>query len=228
MSEQSSYEHKTSSSPIRPTHETGRYMDDVDTAPEDYKPDLRNTDAPSLAWDRNLPDEVSRKATPLYVHEVIESEQFLRQLRSDPELELNSSLFGDLDEDAIYEWYQHEGNWTNRLIHGDSAQIMASLAAKEHLAGKVQMVYFDPPYGISFNSTMQVDASNRATNQSNTKGLSPEPEMVRVFRDTYKRGIHDYLDAIRVNLTLSRSLLAEDGSLFYRLVPRISTEWRSC
>ena len=115
MSEQSSYEHKNSSSPIRPTHETGRYMDDVDTAPVDYKPDLRNSAAPRLAWDRNLPDEVSKKATPLYVHEVIESEQFLRQLKSDPELSLNSSLFGDLDEDAIYEWYQHEGNWTNRL-----------------------------------------------------------------------------------------------------------------
>lgn len=180
MSEQNSYEHKTSSSTIRPTHETGRYMDDADTAPVDYKPDLRNADAPRLAWDRNLPDQVSKKATPLYVHEVIESEQFLRQLKSEPELSLSSSLFGDLDEDAIYEWYQHEGNWTNRLIHGDSAQIMASLAAKEHLAGKVQMVYFDPPYGISFNSTMQVDASNRSSNQSSTKGLSPEPEMVGV------------------------------------------------
>lgn len=217
MSEQSSYEHKASSNPIRPTHETGRYMDDGDTAPVEYKPDLRNSETPRLAWDRNLPDEVSKKATPLYVHEVIESEQFLRQLKSDPELSLNSSLFGDLDEDAIYEWYQHEGNWTNRLIHGDSVQIMASLAAKEHLAGKVQMVYFDPPYGISFNSTMQVDASNRTTGQSNTKGLSPEPEMVRVFRDTYKRGIHDYLDSIRVNLTLARSLLKEDGSVFFQI-----------
>ena len=216
MSEQNSYEHKTSSSPLRPTHETGRYMDDVDTAPVDYKPDVRSADAPRLAWDRNLPDEVSKKATPLYVHEVIESEQFLRQLKRDPELSLNSSLFGDLDEDAIYEWYQHQGNWTNRLIHGDSAQIMASLATKERLAGKVQMVYFDPPYGISFNSTMQVDASNRSKSQSE-KGLSPEPEMVRVFRDTYKRGIHDYLDAIRANLTLSRSLLTNDGSLFLQI-----------
>lgn len=192
-------------------------MDDVDTAPIDYKPGLRNADAPRLAWDRNLPDQVSKKATPLYVHEVIESEQFLSQLKSDQELSLNSSLFGDLDEDAIYEWYQHEGNWTNRLIHGDSAQIMASLAEKEHLTGKVQMVYFDPPYGISFNSTMQVDASNRSSNQSNTKGLSPEPEMVRVFRDTYKRGIHDYLDAIRVNLTLARALMTENGSLFLQI-----------
>lgn len=192
-------------------------MDDVDTAPVDYKPDLRNTNSPRLAWDRQQPDQVIKKATPLYVHEVIESEQFLSQLKSEPDLALNSSLFGDLDDDAIYEWYQHEGNWTNRLIHGDSAQIMASLAAKEHLTGKVQMVYFDPPYGISFNSTMQVDASSRTTGRSGVKGLSPEPEMVRVFRDTYKRGIHDYLDSIRVNLTLARSLLAEEGSIFLQI-----------
>ena len=218
MSEQNSYEHKSSSSKVRPTHETGRFMDDVDTTPINYEPDLRNSDAPRLAWDRQQPDQVSKKATPLYVHEVIESEQFLRQLKSDPEVTLSSSLFGDLDEDAKYEWYQHEGNWTNRLIHGDSAQIMASLAAKDHLNGKVQMVYFDPPYGISFNSTMQVDASNRPTrNRSNTREMSPEPEMVRVFRDTYKRGIHDYLDAIRTNVSLARSLLSEEGSLFFQI-----------
>ncbi|MCY4656361.1 MAG: site-specific DNA-methyltransferase [Gammaproteobacteria bacterium] len=192
-------------------------MDDRDTAPIDYIPELRNSNTPRLAWDRKQPDQVSKKATPLYVHEVIESEQFLRQLQREPDLALSSSLFGDLEEDAIYEWYEHEGNWTNRLIHGDSAQILASLAAKEHLTGKVQMVYFDPPYGISFNSTMQVDASNRTSKQTNTKGLSPEPEMVRVFRDTYRRGIHDYLDSIRANLTLARSLLSDDGSLFLQI-----------
>ena len=217
MSDQNSYEHKTSSNRLRPTDETGRYMDHGDTEPVDYKPELRGAYAPRLAWDRNLPDQVSKKATPLYIHEVIESEQFLRQLKSDQESILSSSLFGDLDEEAIYEWYQHAGSWTNRLIHGDSAQIMASLAEKERLTEKVQMVYFDPPYGISFNSTMQVDASNRSSNQSNVKGLSPEPEMVRVFRDTYKRGIHDYLDSIRANLTLARSLLSDDGSLFLQI-----------
>ena len=217
MSDNKSYEHTSSWTPVRPTQETGRYMDDVDTTPVDYKPDLRNSNTPKLAWDREKPAQVSKRATPLYVHEVIESEQFLRQLKRDPDLALRSSLFADLDEEAIYEWYQHQGNWTNRLIHGDSAQIMASLATKEHLTGQVQMVYFDPPYGISFNSTMQVDASNRASGSSNSRGLSPEPEMVRVFRDTYKRGIHDYLDAIRANSILARSLLREDGSFFLQI-----------
>ena len=218
MSNSSSYEHKASTNPVRPTHETGRFMDDKDTEPIHYEPNIRNTDTPRLAWDRELPDKVSKRATPLYVHEVIESEQFAKQLEGDPDLALNSSLFGDLDDDAKYEWYQHQGNWTNRLIHGDSAQIMASLAVKENFIGKVQMVYFDPPYGISFNSTMQVDATNRyAARSGGGGGLSPEPEMVRVFRDTYKRGIHDYLDAIRVNAILARSLLAETGSFFLQI-----------
>lgn len=166
MSDNKSYEHQSSTNPVRPTHETSRFMDDADTEPVNFEPDVRNAESPRLAWDRAAPDQVTKKATPLYVHEVIESEQFLRQLERDPDLSLSKSLFGDLEEDAIYEWYQHQGNWTNRLIHGDSSQIMASLATKEHLTGKVQMVYFDPPYGISFDSTMQVDASKRSAVKS--------------------------------------------------------------
>ena len=217
MSGGESYRHSSSSSPVRPTQETERYMGSEDKTPVVYVPELHSAGAPRLAWDRQKDERLTKKATPLYVHEVIESEQFLKQLERDPEIQLRSSLFEDLEEDAIYEWYQHQGNWTNRLIHGDSARIMASLAAKENLVGKVQMVYYDPPYGISFNSTMQVDASNRNTSNAKREDLSPEPEMVRVFRDTYKRGIHDYLDAIRENVTLARTLLADEGSFFLQI-----------
>ena len=216
MSEPGSYKHESSKSPVRPTQETERYMEEKDKAPIAFKPDVHNADAPRLAWDRKKDDQVSKKATPLYVHEVIESSQFLKQLQRNPDLQLKSSLFEDLEEDAVYEWYKHQGNWMNRLIHGDSASVMASLAAKEHLVGKVQMVYYDPPYGISFNSTMQVDASSR-TSGDKKEAVSPEPEMVRVFRDTYKRGIHDYLDSIRENVILARSLLAETGSFFLQI-----------
>lgn len=217
MSNPDSYEHSSSSNPIRPTQETERYMREEDKSPIDYQPDIRNAEAPRLAWDRQKDDQLSKKATPLYIHEVIEPKQFLKQLERDPEIALHSSLFEDLEDEAIYEWYQHQGNWMNRLIHGDSARIMASLAAKENLVGKVQMVYYDPPYGISFNSTMQVDASNRGASNAKKEDLSPEPELVRVFRDTYKRGIHDYLDSIRENVTLARSLMADEGSFFLQI-----------
>ena len=216
MSEPGSYKHESSKSPVRPTQETERYMAEKDKAPIAFNPDIHNADAPRLAWDRKKDDQISKKATPLYVHEVIESSQFLKQLQRNPDLQLKSSLFEDLEDDAVYEWYKHQGNWMNRLIHGDSASVMASLAAKEHLVGKVQMVYYDPPYGISFNSTMQVDASSR-TSGDKKEAVSPEPEMVRVFRDTYKRGIHDYLDSIRENVVLARSLLAETGSFFLQI-----------
>ena len=217
MSDRDSYKHTSSSSPVRPTQETERYMSDEDRTPIHYEPEIRSAEAPRLAWSRQKSDKVAKKATPLYIHEVIESEQFLKQLERNEEVRLSSSLFDDLEEDAVYEWYQHQGNWMNRLIHGDSARIMASLAAKEDMVGKVQMVYFDPPYGISFNSTMQVDASKRNTSNAKKEDLSPEPEMVRVFRDTYKRGIHDYLDCIRENVTLARSLLSNEGSLFLQI-----------
>ena len=216
MSEPGSYKHESSKSPVRPTQETERYMEEKDKAPIAFKPDIHNADAPMLAWDRKKDDQISKKATPLYVHEVIESSQFLKQLQRNSDLQLKSSLFEDLEDDAVYEWYKHQGNWMNRLIHGDSASVMASLAAKEKLVGNVQMVYYDPPYGISFNSTMQVDASSTNAGSKN-EGLSPEPEMVRVFRDTYKRGIHDYFDTMRENMILARSLLSDKGSFFLQI-----------
>ena len=125
-------------------------------------------------------------------------------------------MLDGLDEDAVYESYQHKMGWTNRLIHGDSAQIMSSLASREDMAGEVQMVYFDPPYGISFKSTMQVATTSRQGSERKEE-MSGEPEMLRTFRDTYKRGIHDYLDGIRENAVLARELLAQTGSMFLQI-----------
>ena len=170
-----------------------------------------------MAWERKKPDQITRKAGPLYIHEKIDPAVFLEQLRGE-QIRLGDefSLFAGLDDDSIYESYQHAGSWSNRLIHGDSGQIMSSLATKEDMVGKVQMVYFDPPYGISFQSTMQVNTKNRS-NPVNVKGISADPEMMRVFRDTYQRGIHDYLDGIRENVILARDLLADSGSIYLQI-----------
>ena len=208
------YEHKSASRTNPPTQETERFMDDEDRNPEHFSPSLRDSIEPRLAWTRNRPETPQRSAGPLYIQEFIQPAEFIKQLEKTDENGDSLGLFSDLPDEARYEWYQHTSSWVNRLIQGDSAQIMASLAVKEGMEGKVQMVYFDPPYGISFNSNMQVDATSR---ESKSAMCPQEPEMVRMFRDTYKRGIHDYLDVIRENLALARSLLTDSGSLFLQI-----------
>ena len=218
------YEHQGQKRSNIPTQEGEKYMNDKDREAIPYEPDVRYAEAPRLAWIREKPDQVRREAGPLYIHEKVEPSAFLNQLKEEEKLLIYSMFDDDLPEHAKYEWYQHKGNWSNRIIHGDSAQIMTSLATREQMEGQVQMVYFDPPYGISFKSTMQVD-TRKNENPDKVEGISPEPEMCATFRDTYKRGIHDYLDTIRENSILARSLLAESGSFFLQIgrenMPRI-------
>ena len=212
------YTYETDSRPNLPTQETSAFMADEDREPSIFEPDIHESDTPTLSWRRKKPDQVRREATPLYIQEIIEPSRFLKQLGRTDENGNELGLFASLKDEEHYEWYQHSGRWYNRLIHGDSAQIMASLAEKEGMVGKVQMVYFDPPYGISFNSNMQVDAAKRSTSTSGSSSqITHEPEMARTFRDTYRRGIHDYLDSIRENVVLARSLLADSGSLFLQI-----------
>ncbi len=212
-----SYKHNTSKRLNNPTQETERFLTEDDKRVIQYEPDLRDADVPQLAWQRSKPATPSKKAGPLYIHEKIDPSVFLEQLEGNrTQLGRQLNLFQNLPEDAHYECYQHSGGWSNRLIHGDSAQIMASLAAKENMQGKVQMIYFDPPYGISFDSNMQIRTDNKNT-PAGTGAVSHEPEMLRVFRDTYKNGIHDYLDGIRENAILARDLLAESGSFFLQI-----------
>ena len=214
------YKHRGSTRPNNPTQETERFLDESDKKSVQYEPNIREVEAPRLAWKRTKPDSFSRKAGPLYIHEKIDPSVFLEQLEGKlNNLSQTLMLFPNLPEEAIFECYRYSGGWSNRLIHGDSAQIMASLASKENLEGQVQMVYFDPPYGISFNSNMQVQTNSisQPKKGGGRAGVSPEPEMVRVFRDTYKNGIHDYLDGIRENAVLARNLLTESGSIFLQI-----------
>ena len=129
-------------------------------------------------------------------------------------------LFSDFNglpsPDAAYERYQHSANWSNRLIHGESARVMASLLARENMAGRVQMIYFDPPYGIGYRSNFQVSVNNRETPEK-AEGRPHDTRTIRAFRDTYERGIHSYLDLTREKCILMRELLTESGSLFMQI-----------
>jgi adenine-specific DNA-methyltransferase len=115
------------------------------------------------------------------------------------------------------EFYQHDQNWTNRMILGDSLQVMASLAEREGLRGKVQCIYLDPPYGIKFNSNFQWSTTSRDVKDGKADHITREPEQVKAFRDTWRDGIHSYLTYLRDRLTVARDLLTESGSIFVQI-----------
>ena len=130
-------------------------------------------------------------------------------------------LFADFngldDPEARTEFYQHDQHWSNRMILGDSLSVMASLAEREGLRGKVQCIYFDPPYGIKFNSNWQVSTLSRDVKDGKIADVSREPEQIKAFRDTWKDGIHSYLTYLRDRLTVARELLADSGSIFVQI-----------
>lgn len=164
-------------------------------------------------------------APPLYIQEKIHPKAIIddltRQTKARRETEADvPDLFHDFNgiaPEARTEFYQHDQNWSNRFILGDSLQVMASLAEREGLRGQVQCIYFDPPYGIKFNSNWQVSTRSRDVKDGKIEEISREPEQVRAFRDTWKDGIHSYLTYLRDRLTAMRDLLTESGSLFVQI-----------
>ena len=151
----------------------------------------------------------------LHIHERVSPQAILRvAARQD----IEPSLFGD-PQQAYHEavqFYRHEIPWTNRLILGDSLQVMTSLSRREDLAGKVQMMYIDPPYGIKFRSNFQPEIGNREV-KDGEKDLTREPEMVKAYRDTWHLGIHSYLSYLRDRLIVAKELLTDSGSLFVQI-----------
>ncbi len=164
---------------------------------------------------------------PIYVQEKIHPKAIIADLQrraalrrsavSDAGPDLFADFNGIPDPEARLEFYQHDQHWSNRMILGDSLQVMASLAEREGLRGKVQCIYFDPPYGIKFNSNWQVSTQTRDVKDGKREDLSREPEQVKAFRDTWKDGIHSYLTYIRDRLTVARELLTDSGSIFVQI-----------
>lgn len=164
----------------------------------------------------------------LYRHEHIAPETLIKNLykvteTASPQMDLFSvnELFGNaLDKDEIEkvsEYYQHHDGWTNRLVQGDSHLVMASLLEREGMAGQVQSIFFDPPYGIKYGGNWQIKLNNRDVKDGNDEALTGEPEQIKAFRDTWELGIHSYLSYLRDRLLIAKELLAESGSCFVQI-----------
>ncbi len=193
--------------------------------------DRRNRDLdPQLVWrgkDEKDWSDLVVHAPPLYIQEKVQPKVLIDDLlretreREHDAGETTADLFADFNGipkgvDKT-EFYQHDQNWSNRMILGDSLQVMASLAEREGLRGKVQCVYFDPPYGIKFNSNFQWSTTSRDVKDGNVAHITREPEQVKAFRDTWRDGVHSYLTYLRDRLTVARDLLTDSGSIFVQI-----------
>lgn len=154
----------------------------------------------------------------LHVHERIDPNTIIQTVKKEHDDGGQLSLFAEKKplREAI-DFYKHKEGWTNRLIAGDSLLVMNSLLEKEGMAGKVQMVYFDPPYGIKYGSNFQPFVNKRDVKDGKDDDLSAEPEMIKAFRDTWELGIHSYLTYLRDRLLLARELLSDSGSVFVQI-----------
>jgi adenine-specific DNA-methyltransferase len=191
----------------------------------------RNRDLdPQLVWrGKDMQDwsDLVVHAPPLYIQEKVHPKALIDDLLktaregAHEQGQSTADLFSDFNgipkgADKT-EFYQHDQNWTNRMILGDSLQVMASLAEREGLRGKVQCIYFDPPYGIKFNSNFQWSTTSRDVKDGKADHITREPEQVKAFRDTWRDGIHSYLTYLRDRLTVARDLLTDSGSIFVQI-----------
>ncbi len=177
---------------------------------------------PQLVWrgkDEQDGEDLVVDAPPIYIQEKIAPQVLIENLRrsaSQPELDLFADFDGLSGWEAV-EYYQHDANWSNRMILGDSLQVMGSLAEKENLRGKVQMIYIDPPYGIRFGSNWQATTGKRDVKDGKVEDTTREVEQIKAFRDTWELGVHSYLAYLRDRLVVARDLLTESGSVFVQI-----------
>jgi adenine-specific DNA-methyltransferase len=203
------------------------YQDPLKVAYERRNRDLD----PQLVWrgkDQQDWSDLVVNAPPIYVQEKVHPKFLIDDLmrrreskragldRGD-QFDLFADFNGLPDTGAKTEFYQHDAHWSNRMILGDSLQVMASLDEREGLRGKVQCIYFDPPYGIKFNSNFQWSTTSRDVKDGDRTQITREPEQVKAFRDTWRDGIHSYLTYLRDRLTVARDLLTESGSIFVQI-----------
>ena len=227
--------HQDASRPNIPTAEHEPVMAEDDRTPIAVAYARRNRDLdPQLVWrgkDQQNWSDLVVQAPPLFIQEKIHPQALINDLlrhsktaeaermarQSGNQADLFADFNGLPDGADRTEFYQHEANWSNRMILGDSLQVMASLAEREGLRGRVQCIYIDPPYGIKFNSNFQWSTTSRDVKDGKAEHITREPEQVKAFRDTWRDGIHSYLTYLRDRLTVARDLLAESGSIFVQI-----------
>ncbi len=205
-----------------PTAEFESIMREQDKTPIQLAYARRNRDLdPQLVWrgkDAQDWSDLIVQAPPLYIQEKVHPRVIIDDLKREstnrakatkdaPQFDMFADFNGLPDAEAATEFYQHDQHWSNRMISGDSLSVMASLAEREGLRGQVQCIYFDPPYGIKFNSNFQWSTTSRDVKDGDKTHVTREPEQVRAFRDTWKDGIHSYMTYLRDRLTVARDLL---------------------
>ena len=213
-----------------PTAEYQSVLEKADQSPIRVAYQRRNRDLdPQLVWrgkDEQDWSDLVVQAPPLFIQEKVHPKVLIDDLlrrskegaqAEDDQLNLFADFNGLPDDNARTEFYRHDANWSNRMILGDSLQVMASLAEREGLRGKVQCIYLDPPYGIKFNSNFQWSTTSRDVRDGKAEHITREPEQVKAFRDTWRDGIHSYLTYLRDRLSVARDLLTESGSIFIQI-----------
>jgi adenine-specific DNA-methyltransferase len=210
--------------PVAPTHKTYDYVAPVPSVKPrqqlDYDPHLD----PQLVWaGKKEHSSFEVPTVSLHVHERIDPHTIIEAVRkrNGTALPVQASLFERREENPplreAIDFYRHAHGWSDRLIAGDSQIVMNSLLEKEGMAGQVQTVYIDPPYGKTYNSNFQPFTNKREVKDGKDEDLTQEPEMIRAFRDTWELGIHSYLTYLRDRLLLARELLHESGSCFVQI-----------
>ena len=213
-----------------PSAEHQPLMRDEEQSPIRLIYERRNRDLdPQLVWrgkDQQDWSDLVVNAPPLYIQERVHPKVLIddlaRQSRDGPGTdEYQTDMFADFNglpsDEARTEFYQHDANWSNRMVLGDNLHVMASLAEREGLRGKVQCIYIYPPYGIKFNSNFQWSTTSRDVKDGNASHITREPEQVKAFRDTWRDGIHSYLTYLRDRIMVARDLLSNSGSIFVQI-----------
>ena len=195
---------------------------------------------PQLVWkgkDEQDRADLAVPVVPIYIQEKIHPHAIIEDVRAHSRQDEAQQLdlfadFNGIEFEEMIEFYQHQQQWSNRMILGDSLQVMSSLAEKEGLKGRVQMIYLDPPYGIKFGSNWQVSTRKRQVRDGRAEDVVRQPEQVKAFRDTWELGIHSYLSYLRDRLVVARELLTDSGSVFVQIgdenVHLVRSCWTRC
>jgi len=209
-----------------PTEELRDFVAEEENAPKTMLYPRDPSLDPQLVWkgkDEQDTKNLAVPVVPIYIQEKIHPQALINALpRKEQPGDNQQDLFSDFNGlpeefDQRVDFYHHDGNWSNRMILGDSLLVMTSLAEKEGLKGKVQTIYIDPPYGIKFGSNWQVSTRKRDVKDGKSEDATRQPEQVRAFRDTWKLGVHSYLAYLRDRLVVARDLLTETGSVFVQI-----------
>ena len=176
---------------------------------------------PQFVWARAEVTSFEVPTVSLHVHERIDPRRSSEAVRERNGGSVQTSMFESEEENPplrhAIEFYKHSHNWSNRLIAGDSLLVMNSLLEKEGMAGKIQMIYIDPPYGITYGSNFQPFVNKLNVKDGKDEDLTTEPEMIRAFRDTWELGIHSYLTYLRDRFFLAKELLTDSGRVFVQI-----------